>query len=202
MAYTQALQVKAFTRWHQLSVPLGFLLSAAAFMALVFGLRQPLWAIAAALAGLIVPPLVAFRGFPTRDTLTVQADGLSFMRRGLIPFSQITHWSADDYLKLGRRGKPTILVSTLDAPGRQHLLKAFPAALAAWQSRQRPGQPLAQQTHFYGTWRAQSVGILIMALGLLSAWMALRLREANVSLTLVGGLGVLFGAGMLFMKRR
>lgn len=202
MTSLPAIQVKAYTRWHQLSVPLGFLLSAGAFMTLVFVFQQPLWAIVAAVMGLVLPPLTAFQGFPTKDAVIVQHDRLAFERRDAIPFAQIKAWGTDDYLKLVRHGQATILVSALDGPNRERLLKEFPAALAAWQKGQAEAHSAAKLTHFYGTWRARTIGLLIIALGAVSAWMALRLQSPNISLALVGGLGCLFGISMLLMKRR
>lgn len=41
----------------------------------------------------------------------------------------------------------------------------------------------------------------ITALGVVSAIMALNLREPSISLAVVGGLGALFGLAMLFGRR-
>lgn len=198
----QGIKVKAYTRWHQWSVPIGLLIASAAFLGLLFGMQQPLWAIGAAIVGLIVPPLVAFQGFPTSNEARVDTEGLSFSRRGPVPFSEIASWSADDYLKLARPGKPTLLVGAIDGPNRERLLREFQAGLSAWQTRQPGAGQGARQTYFYGSWRARLVGALIIALGGAVMAMALRLTEPNVMLASVGALGALFGVAMLLGKRR
>ena len=199
---TQGIKVKAYTRWHQWSVPIGLLIASAAFLGLVFGLQQPLWAIGVAIVCLIVPPLIAFRGFPTSNEARIDAEGLSFSRRASVPFSEIASWSADDYLKLARSGKPTLLVGAIDGPNRERLLREFQAGLSAWQTRQPGAGQGARQTYFYGSWRARLVGALIIALGGVVMAMALRLAEPNVMLASVGALGALFGVAMLLGKRR
>lgn len=198
----QGIKVKAYTRWHQWSVPIGLLIASAAFLGLLFGLQQPLWAIGVAIVCLIVPPVVAFQGFPTSNEARIDAEGLSFSRRGPVLFSEIGSWSADDYLKLARPGKPTLLVGAIDAPNRERLLREFQAGLAAWQTRQPGAGHGARQTYFYGSWRGRLVGLLIIALGGAVMTMALRLAEPSGMLAAVGALGGLFGVAMLLGKRR
>ncbi|MCY1375677.1 hypothetical protein D9M69_631080 [compost metagenome] len=154
-----------------------------------------------AVLGLLVPPLVAFKGFPTRNAVKVTPEGLEFSRRAPIPFAQLSSWCVDDYLKLVRPGLPTLLISAVDLPRRERLLREFEQALAAWQQRQPAGTQTARRTHFYGSTGGRLVGLLITILGVGSAIMALSLREASMSLAIVGGLGALFGLTMLFGRR-
>ncbi|CAB3697059.1 hypothetical protein [Achromobacter pestifer] len=201
MNNNDGIQAAVYTRWHQLAVPLAFVLSAGCFMLVVFN-RGPFgWAIALALLGLLTPPIVAFRGFPTRNQIRVTADGLTFSRRPPVAFGDLTSWGTDDYLKLVRRGYPTLLVSPLDLPNRQRLLREFQSALEAWQKRQPAATEPARRTFFYGSTGGRLVGALITVLAVGSAVMALNLREPSFSLAVVGGLCALFGLALLMGKR-
>ena len=201
MVSNEGIQASVYTRWHQLSVPLAFALAAGGFMLVVFN-RGPL-GLAAVLAvlGLLLPPLVAFRGFPTRNVVKVTPEGLEFSRRAPVLYAQLSSWGTDDCLKLVRPGLPTLLVSAVDLPRRERLLREFEHALAAWQKRQPAGTLVARRKHFYGSTGGRLVGLLITILGTGSAIMALGLREASLSLAVVGGLGALFGLTMLFGRR-
>ncbi len=201
MTSNEGIQASVYTRWHQLSVPLAFALAVGSFMLVVFN-RGPI-ALAAVLAvlGLLLPPLVAFKGFPTRNTVKVTSEGLEFSRRSPVAFAQLSRWGTDDYLKLVRPGLPTLLVSAVDLPRRERLLREFEQALAAWQKRQPAGAQAARRTHFYGSTAGRLVGLLIIVLGAGVAVMALSLREPSMSLVIVGGLGALFGLTMLFGRR-
>lgn len=201
MHSNEGIQAAVYTRWHQLSVPLAFALAAGGFMLVVFN-RGPIpLAIGLAALGLLVPPLVAFKGFPTRNAVKVTPEGLEFSRRGPIAFADLKSWGTDDYLKLIRPGLPTLLVSPVDLPSRERLLRDFEQALQAWQKRQPAGTAAARRTHFYGSAAGRLVGLLITALGAGSAVMALNQREPSISLAIVGGLGALFGLAMLFGNR-
>ena len=202
MVSNEGIQASVYTRWHQLSVPLAFALAAGGFMLVVFN-RGPL-GLAAVLAalGLLLPPLVAFRGFPTRNVVKVTPEGLEFSRRAPVLYAQLSSWGTDDYLKLVRPGLPTLLVSAVDLPRRERLLREFEHALAAWQKRQPAGTLVARRKHFYGSTGGRLVGLLITILGTGSAIMALGLRETSISLAVVGVLGALFGLTMLFGRRR
>ncbi len=201
MVSNEGIQASVYTRWHQLSVPLAFVLAAGGFMLVVFN-RGPL-GLAAVLAvlGLLLPPLVAFRGFPTRNVVKVTPEGLEFSRRAPVLYAQLSSWGTDDYLKLVRPGLPTLLVSAVDMPRRERLLREFEHALAAWQKRQPAGTLVARRKHFYGSTGGRLVGLLITILGTGSAIMALGLRETSISLAVVGVLGALFGLTMLFGRR-
>ncbi|MDH3062674.1 hypothetical protein QEP16_05040 [Achromobacter insolitus] len=201
MVSNEGIQASVYTRWHQLSVPLAFALAAGGFMLVVFN-RGPL-GLAAVLAvlGLLLPPLVAFKGFPTRNVVKVTPEGLEFSRRAPVLYAQLSSWGTDDYLKLVRPGLPTLLVSAVDLPRRERLLREFEHALAAWQKRQPAGTLVARRKHFYGSTGGRLVGLLITILGTGSAIMALGLRETSLSLAVVGGLGALFGLTLLFGRR-
>ncbi|HEY9274655.1 hypothetical protein [Achromobacter sp.] len=201
MTSNGGIQASVYTRWHQLSVPFAFALAAGSFMLVVFN-RGPI-GLAAVLAvlGLLVPPLVAFKGFPTPNTVRVTPEGLEFSRRSPVAFAQLSSWGTDDYLKLVRPGLPTLLVSAVDLPRRERLLREFEQALAAWQKRQPAGTQAARRKHFYGSTGGRLAGLLIAVLGAGSAIMALSLREPSMSLAIVGGLGALFGLTMLFGGR-
>lgn len=201
MNSNEGIQAAVYTRWHQLSVPLAFALAAGSFMLVVFNRGPIALAIVLAVLGLLVPPLVAFKGFPTRNTVKVTPDGLAFSRRGPIAFADLESWGTDDYLKLIRPGLPTLLVSAVDLPSRERLLRDFEQALNAWQKRQPAGTESARRTHFYGSTGGRLVGMLITALGVGAAAMALNMREPSISLAIVGGLGALFGLAMLVGRR-
>ncbi|MGE8569525.1 MAG: hypothetical protein ACN6PV_23890 [Achromobacter sp.] len=201
MNSNEGIQAAVYTRWHQLSVPLAFALAAGSFMLVVFNRGPIVLAIVLAVLGLLVPPLVAFKGFPTRNAVKVTPDGLEFSRRGPIAFADLKSWGTDDYLKLIRPGLPTLLVSAVDVPSRERLLRDFEQALNAWQQRQPAGTEPARRTHFYGSTGGRLVGALITGLGVAAAAMALNMREPSISLAIVGGLGALFGLAMLVGRR-
>ncbi|MDH0738400.1 hypothetical protein D3C71_1148240 [compost metagenome] len=201
MNSNEGIQAAVYTRWHQLSVPLAFALAAGSFMLVVFNRGPMVLAIVLAVLGLLVPPLVAFKGFPTRNAVKVTPDGLEFSRRGPIAFADLKSWGTDDYLKLIRPGLPTLLVSAVDLPSRERLLREFEQALNAWQQRQPAGTEPARRTHFYGSTGGRLVGALITGLGVAAAAMALNMREPSISLAIVGGLGALFGLAMLVGRR-
>lgn len=201
MNSNEGIQAAVYTRWHQLSVPLAFALAAGSFMLVVFNRGPMVLAIVLAALGLLVPPLVAFKGFPTRNAVKVTPDGLEFSRRGPIAFADLKSWGTDDYLKLIRPGLPTLLVSAVDLPSRERLLREFEQALNAWQQRQPAGTEPARRTHFYGSTGGRLVGALITGLGVAAAAMALNMREPSISLAIVGGLGALFGLAMLVGRR-
>ncbi|ADP18825.1 putative membrane protein 74 [Achromobacter xylosoxidans A8] len=201
MTSNEGIQASVYTRWHQLSVPLAFALAAGSFMLVVFNRGPIALAVVLAVLGLLVPPLVAFKGFPTRNTVKVTSEGLEFSRRSPVAFAQLSRWGTDDYLKLVRPGLPTLLVSAVDLPTRERLLREFELALAAWHKRQPAGTQAARRTHFYGSTAGRLTGLLIIVLGAGAAVMALSLREPSMSLAIVGGLGALFGLTMLFGRR-
>ena len=201
MNSNEGIQAAVYTRWHQLSVPLAFALAAGSFMLVVFNRGPMVLAIVLAVLGLLVPPLVAFKGFPTRNAVKVTPDGLEFSRRGPIAFADLKSWGTDDYLKLIRPGLPTLLVSAVDLPSRERLLREFEQALNAWQQRQPAGTEPARRTHFYGSTGGRLVGALITGLGVAAAAMALNMREPSISLAIVGRLGALFGLAMLVGRR-
>ena len=201
MNRNEGIQAAVYTRWHQLSVPLAFALSAGSFMLVVFNRGPIVLAIVLAVLGLLVPPLVAFQGFPTRNVVKVRPDGLEFSRRAPIAFADLKSWGTDDYLKLIRPGLPTLLVSPVDLPSRERLLRDFEHALSAWQKRQPAGTGTARRTHLYGSTGGRLVGMVITALGVGAAAVALTLREPSIPLAAVGGLGALFGLAMLVGRR-
>lgn len=122
MNSNEGIQAAVYTRWHQLSVPLAFALAAGSFMLVVFNRGPIVLAIVLAVLGLLVPPLVAFKGFPTRNAVKVTPDGLEFSRRGPIAFAD---------LKLGHGRLPeTDPPGPADAAG-QRGGPAQPRALAA-----------------------------------------------------------------------
>ncbi|MFJ3464951.1 hypothetical protein [Achromobacter spanius] len=195
------IQAAVYTRWHQFSVPFGMAIGTASLIGVLFNRGPVMLAIALCVIGILVPPLVAFRGFPTRNAIKVTPEGLTFSRRAPVAFADLASWGTDDFLKLVRPGRTTLLVSALDLPNRERLLREFQAALAAWQQRQPGGTQPPRRTYFYGTIRARAVGALIVALGLTCAVMAMNLREPSLSLAVVGGLGALFGLVMLLGRR-
>ena len=201
MKEMEGIQVSVATRWHQLSVPLGFLLAAGSAVAIVFNRGPLLLALAVALVLLALPPVLAFVGFPTRNLITVMPDGLVFSRRDPVAFDGISSWGTDDFLKLVRPGKPTLLISAVDLPSRERLLREFEAALQAWQQRRPAVAGHARRSYFHGSLRARAIGALIVVLGVGSSILALSTREPSYSLAVVGGLGAMFGVAMMRGKR-
>ncbi|KAA9367517.1 hypothetical protein F3W84_13805 [Ochrobactrum quorumnocens] len=201
MNSADGISASVYTRWHQLAVPFAFGLSAGSFVLVIFNRGSLGIAGVVALLALLVPLLITFKVFPTRNLIKITPDGLEFSRRAPIAFSDLTRWGDDDLLKLVRSGYPTLLVSPLDLPNRKILFSQFRNALEDWQKKQHPGKKPVQRTHFYGSTGARLIGALIATLGGVSAMMAMNLREPSIALAIVATLGALFGLAMLFGKR-
>ncbi len=201
MNSADGISVSVYTRWHQLAVPVAFALSAGSFLFVIFNRGSLAMAGVVALLGLLVPLLITFKVFPTRNLIKVTSDGLEFSRRAPIAFSDLTSWGDDNLLKLVRSGYPTLLVSPLDLPNRKRLFSEFRNALEEWQRKQQHANKPVHRTHFYGSTGARVIGALIVALGAIAAIMAVNLREPSIALAIVAASGALFGLAMLFGKR-
>ncbi|GAB3053018.1 hypothetical protein [Stenotrophomonas tumulicola] len=201
MKEMEGIQVSVATRWHQLAVPLGFLLAGGSVAFIVFNRGPLLLAFAVALGLLVLPPVLAFVGFPTRNLVSVMPDGLIFSRRDPVAFADISSWGTDDFLKLVRPGQPTLLISAVDLPSRERLLREFETALQAWQQRQPAVTRHARRSYFYGSLRARAIGALIVVLGVGSSILALSTRDPSYRLAAVGGLGAMFGLAMMRGRR-
>ncbi|GGC02860.1 hypothetical protein GCM10007205_10040 [Oxalicibacterium flavum] len=197
-----AIQVRVYTRWHQLSTLLAFLLAPTVFALAVFNRVDLLAAAGAAVLVLVLPPLMAFRGFPTRNSVTVTPEALHFSRRSPVPYGELSTWGTDDYLKLVRPGRATLLVSAVDLPSRERLLREFRAALEAWEKRQPAGSAPVQRTHFYGTWRSRGIGLFIMAMAGGAIVVAFSMREPAWGAMVFAAMAWLFGLRMALDKRQ
>ncbi|MDT4882363.1 hypothetical protein FQZ97_1183070 [compost metagenome] len=67
-----------YTRWHQLAVPFAFALSAGSFLFVIFNRGSLAMAGVVALLGLLVPLLITFKVFPTRNLIKVTPTVWSF----------------------------------------------------------------------------------------------------------------------------
>lgn len=190
-----AILASVYTRWHQLAVPFALITSAGCFLLVTLNHGSFILAGVLALLALVVPPLTAFKAFPTRNQIKVMSDGLQFSHRTPIAFADLTGWGTDDFLKLVRPGYPTLLVSPLDLPNRERLLREFKTALENWQQR-NPEQRAPIKTHFYGSISGRLIGVLILILGAGVSILALNMRSPSIELALVGGMGALFGLWM------
>ena len=195
------IQAKVFTRWHQLSTVLAFLLAPTVFAVAVFNRVDLLVSAVAAVVVLVLPPLIAFLGFPTRNGVMVTPEALCFSRRPPVPYGEISEWGTDDYLKLVRPGHSTLLVSALDLPNRERLLREFRAALGEWEKRQPEGRAPAQRTHFYGTWRSRGIGLFIMVVAGGAIVAAFSMREPAWGTMAFAIMAWLFGLRMALDKR-
>lgn len=201
MNSADGISASVYTRWHQLAVPFAFALSAGSFLFVISNRGSMGAAGGFALLSLLVPLLITFKVFPTRNLIKVTPEGLEFSSRAPIAFSDLTSWGDDGFLKLIRRGYPTLLISALDLPSRKRLLSQFRIALEDWQKKQQPGKKPVRRTHFYGSTGARLIGALIATLGGVSAVMTMNLREPSIALTVVAALGALVGLAMAFGKR-
>lgn len=104
MNSADGISVSVYTRWHQLAVPVAFALSAGSFLFVIFNRGSLVIAGVVALLGLLVPLLITFKVFPTRNLIKVTSDGLEFSHRAPIAFSDLTSWGDDNLLKLVRSG--------------------------------------------------------------------------------------------------
>jgi hypothetical protein len=189
--------VRVYTRWHQLAVPLGFSLGISMGIFATYQYHLVFGAMGLALLGIVVPPMVAGLGFPTRDSLTIDSQGLQFARRGPVSFAAISGWSAEDYLRLSRRKGPTLVIVAQDAPARRRLHDEFRTGLRLWQTGLAAGASKAGEERFHGGWRGRAVGAAIVALSLAVIVLSLAMREPAYHLVAVGGLGGAFGGVML-----
>ena len=202
MTKAEGITVLVYTRWHQLAVPLALMLSGCSFLLVVANHGHLLVAIMAALISLLIPPLIAFKCFPTRNLVNITPDGLEFSRRTPVSFAELSNWGTDNFLKLVRPGYLTLFISPVDVPNRERLLQEFEDAFKRWECKQPPESAPARRIHFYGSMRGRLVGALIVGLGLAASLMALNLREPSIALAVVAGLGALYGLGMVLGKRK
>lgn len=189
--------VRVYTRWHQLAVPLGFSLGIFIGIFAVYQYHLVFGAMGLVLLGIIVPPMVAGLGFPTRDSLTIGSQWLEFARRGPVSFAAISGWNTEDYLRLGRRKGPTLVIVAQDAPARRRLHDEFRTGLRLWQTGLSAGTSRAEEERFHGGWRGRAVGAAIVALSLAVIVLSLSMQEPAYHLVAVGGLGGAFGGVML-----
>jgi len=190
--------VRVYTRWHQMAIPMGLVLAIVfALGSINLDMTEPFVLVGGMLVALLLPALIAGLGFPTRDTMKFTEEGLVFERRKPVLFAQLRSWGAEDYLKLVRASGPTLIVVARGAPGRKGLHAAFEAALAAWQAGQTAGAPAPQRSQFYGSPRAQALGVVVIAAGLFIVVMALMFRQPKYHFIFPGIMAMVFGVRLL-----
>jgi hypothetical protein len=199
------IPVSVVTRLHQASLFMG-LAGAFALPALVVWLELPIWLMFVGFfGGLIAPPVLIFRYFPRKDFLTIERDRLTFQRRKPILYSDIDRYNTDDYLKLIRSGKPTLLlhVSKPLEFNYQQLSDQFVAAFEAWRDSQIALgiKVKARRTYFYGSHAAKMIGAAMIAVSVLGGIFALVMLR-NPPYGAMGILVVGIGFGIAMVSKR
>lgn len=183
------------TRWHQLSAIFGVLLVGPLVGRQMFSLvgREQLSVWLAFLfigLGMALPAVLVLIFQPMRQRVSVDAGGLSFGRRGRVPFSEIDQLRRQDFLTLHRIGRSTLIVQQ-----GKHDLEAFNRFCeAAWDHwlnwRRRHGQPpgAARRASFYDT--ARMFGMITVGTILLIGFLALTFNVVlpPIALLILAGL--------------
>ncbi|MDF3839438.1 hypothetical protein P3W85_41860 [Cupriavidus basilensis] len=200
-AETMSANVVIRTRWHQAAVFAGPLSPLVLFLAIpVTSTGGLLMVLGLAVLCCALPLILAFKTYPPlREVARIEGDQLTFQHYGSIPFSSITGYNLDDYIKLERQGRWTLLLQgDRKTPGYGAFYTSFAAAMADWRAR-HPGQvPL--QSYFYGSWKARTLGIailvgcLVMALAILAFGVA---REKLYFLPMFA----IFACRLIFSRR-
>jgi hypothetical protein len=199
------IPVGVTTRLHQASLFMG-IAAAFALSALVVWLELPIWLMFVGFfGGLIAPPVLIFRYFPRKDSLTIERDRLTFQRRKPILYSDIDRYNTDDYLKLIRRGQPTLLLYA-NKPlefNYQQLSDQFVSAFEAWE-RSEIAQGIyvkARRSHFYGSRVSKLLGAAMIVISILTIiFAAVMLRRPPYA-----AMGILFTAmayGVVLISKR
>ncbi|OVZ55381.1 hypothetical protein CDO44_24525 [Pigmentiphaga sp. NML080357] len=191
------LLVSVYTRWHQGSVIGGIVLCPALAISVIHFWHDFVIGIVLGMIGLLGPGLIAFRGFPSKDTVVVQPHGLAFSRRGWVPYSEILSYGADDYLKLKRAGRTTLLVAGRQTGHYARLCGQFIRSIEAWHASQPAGTPQAGRTRFYGGPLARTIGGLLVLGSFFAAWAAWSFTPPKIYLLAMGGTALVVGLAML-----
>jgi hypothetical protein len=199
------IPINVVTRLHQASFFMGFA-AAFALPALVVWSGLPLWlTFVAFFVGLIAPPVLIFRYVPRKDEMKIDEDRLTFQQRKPILFSDIDRYNTDDYLKLIRSGKPTLLlnVSKPREFNYQQLSDQFVAAFEAWREAQTAQgiEVKARRTYFYGSRAAKMIGAAMIAVSVLGGIFAIVMLR-NPPYGAMGILVVGIGFGIAMVSKR
>jgi hypothetical protein len=156
------------TRWHQASIFLG-VLAGPALGGVLLVTGAPFWlAMAGFPLGLLLPPAIVFRCFPRADAVAVGSDRLTFQRRPPLLYAEIARFNTDDYLKLTRPGRLTLMLQArgMQVKAYKALCTEFVAAIAAWRDQQlRQGVAVTlRRSDFYGSPAARVLGACLIVL--------------------------------------
>jgi hypothetical protein len=157
------IPVRVTTRWHQLSIFLGMVTGVLVMVLIGLVPDVSLWLILpGGIAGFVLPPFLAFRVWPVRDTVTILSDALLFAQRGRIPYASLASYSTDDYLKLVRHEGPTWMLTSIETP---RLRAEFVAAIDAWQAGQGTHDRIIRR-RFYGSTAARILGVCLVVVSI------------------------------------
>lgn len=188
--------VRVATRWHQLSILFGLATCCLAMFTLGSMADMSFWLIAVGgTVGFVLPPVFAFRVWPTQDTVTILCDALLFSQRGRVPYSTIASYKTDDYLKLVRRAGPTWILTSTDIP---RLRTEFISAIDAWQAEQGTHERVIR-TRFYGTLGARVLGCCLVAV---SACLTIFSWSIGLKYGAMAALGLGLSAAAVLLPKR
>jgi hypothetical protein len=184
------------TRWHQASIFLGVLLGPALGGALLMT-DVPFWmAMAGFPLGLLLPPVIVFRCFPRADEVAIGSDRLTFRRRPPLLYAEIAAFNTDDYLKLRRPGRPTLMLQAraMQVKSYKALCAEFVTAIEAWREAQtaKGVAVTLRRNYFYGSTAARVIGtaLIVVCIGAgIFAVVALQHPPYGAMGALVTGLG-------------
>ncbi|MBU4610827.1 hypothetical protein IMZ29_09875 [Achromobacter sp. GG226] len=201
------------TRWHQAALIASFFLVPGGIMGgVTLALSVLRWEGAAAVVALALlgavlgalPVLLARRLMPPRRTVAVFSDRVEFSGMDALPFTALSGYGTDDYIKLHRHCGATLLVShqmrhIADyAPLRQALI----SALENWHVTHPRSATRLRRHHFYGSTRARAVGAFLVAASVMLGVALLVVPGAPVSGAFIVLSGLLFGVRLLMSKPR
>jgi len=193
--------VRVYTRWHQSAIPLGFALALLTGLTCVYQFKLADIAILFIAIALVLPPLIAGVGFPTRDSLKIEPDKLTFNRRIPLLYKDISYWSAERGLILKRERHKTLVIISLNVMQQKAMYHDFFKHLQIWQNANQTTLPTSKAARFYGSWRARVFGAVITAASAFIIIAALSMPQPSYYCALLASQSALFGTVLLSGKR-
>ena len=108
--------------------------------------------LAAGIIGLVMPPVILFKRFPTRDQVTLNEDNLYFEKRGIILFKELDSFSTDYMMKIHKKGArfSMLIGGTISHPSDEteinfkEWLTAFDHQIHAWMLNKAIEKPYTE----------------------------------------------------------
>ncbi len=184
------------------------LLTPATFLALILQLPEIGYAPMFLMAIFFAQACIVFVLDPARyDHAEIKEDAIVFRDLGRIGFSEIATYNIDDYLKIRRRGD--FLDILLQGNTKNHMeysvfFNEFKIAIGNWRRKNINNKgALPRQVCYYGTWKARSLGVLVLvlAVGVITIRLTTRLLDNRMT-AVSAAVGIIPLAMHLIFSRR